>query len=1080
MKKIAFLLYLSILATIVVAQDYRKEFISPTDDLRPLIIWQWMDGLVTKEAITKDLEAFKAAGLAGVQNFQIGGDRQIRVGDPTCAIGSEKWKGMMRWAMDECQRLGLTFGTHNCPGWSSSAYPTVTPEYSMQKLIFSETKMPDVNVTKGKIKQQKVTITLPRPEIDAKYNYYEDICVLALPNDSIIRKESIVNLTEYFDRSSQVVNIPSAVAQGIKGYNILRFGHTTNGKTNQAQAPLSGQGLECDKMRREAVRAFWDAYPQMLIDLAGPHAGKTFNMIEIDSYEAGGQDWSVVLPDEFLKRKKYDIMPYLPYIAGRTIIDSKEESARFKKDLVDVVTSLFAENYYGYMNELVRKTPGMQLMIEPYGTGGQKPFQVLDIHKILREADNAVVATEFWVKPETWGWKDMKRHEQVMRNLQRPLLVAEAFTCWPLHAWKDDPQSLKPICDRAFCHGVNRMMLHAGACNPWTNVEPGMSFGIWGTHFVPNQTWWKAGGARALFDYMARCQSLLQRGVPTKEQWKGTTKFMTYQRTDGDNDILFICNPTNETVSDTISLASIAKGRKLELWDAYNLTMQTIESNDMILSIEPNGSRFVIASGIEQSIETCYAENQLLTSEPESSESKIELNKGWKVAFHYKDADDITVAADTLFDWTSSSNADIRYFSGTATYTNSFTIKKIKADSRFVISLGEVKNLASLTVNGKSFPILWKVPFLLDITSAVRKGKNIISIDVTNLWPNRMIGDEQEPDDIEWSEPLTYTYAPGSPTAGRYMAKLPEWLSNGTPRPSKGRKTVGCFKFFTKDSPLLPSGLLGPVEVIQTYGNTQKTVDLIIFMGQSNMAGRGVVNAKHPEDAPDVIHGAAMEFRAYSDTTQLYPVTKLFGKTEDNPDGINDHQKKSGGMVPAFVNACYGKTKTPIIAVSASEGGTRTAQWQSGGQRLKDAKKRFTTACRWLDRNGYRVRHKVMVWAQGESDADNHVTPEEYKQNLRRIVDEMKSVGVEHCFLVRIGKYNGGNKSLSYEPIQQAQVDFCKEIKDCTMASLILDSFKENGMMKDAFHYYQDAYNIVGEDAGLNTGQQLNALRSLK
>ena len=634
-----------------------------------------------------------------------------------------------------------------------------------------------------------------------------------------------MNLTEYFDRSSQVVNIPSAVAQGIKGYNILRFGHTTNGKTNQAQAPLSGQGLECDKMRREAVRAFWDAYPQMLIDLAGPHAGKTFNVIEIDSYEAGGQDWSVVLPEEFRKRKKYDIIPYLPYIVGRSVIDSKDESVRFKKDLVDVATSLFAENYYGYMNELARKTPGMQLMIEPYGTGGQKPFQVLDIYKILREADNAVVATEFWVKPD-WGWKDMKRHEQVMRSLQRPLLVAEAFTCWPLHAWKDDPQSLKPICDRAFCHGVNRMMLHAGACNPWTNVEPGMSFGIWGTHFVPNQTWWKAGGARALFDYMARCQSLLQRGVPTKEQWKGTTKFMTYQRTDGDNDILFICNPTNEMVSDTISFTPIAKGRKLEIWDAYNLTMQAIESNDMVLSIEPNGSRFVIASGMEPSIETSYAENLLLTSEP-GSNSKIELNKGWKVTFHYKDANDVTLASDTLFDWTSSSNADIRYFSGTATYTNSFTIKNIKNNSRFIVSLGEVKNLASIMVNGKSFPILWKAPFLLDVTSAIRKGKNAISIDVTNLWPNRMIGDEQEPDDIEWSEPLTYTFAPGSPTAGRYMAKLPEWLSNGTPRPSKGRKTVGCFKFFTKDSPLLPSGLLGPVEIIQTFGNKPKPIDLI-------------------------------------------------------------------------------------------------------------------------------------------------------------------------------------------------------------------------------------------------------------
>ena len=815
MKKIACLFLVCVSAVMAVAQGYRNDFISPTDGQRSLIIWQWMDGLVSKEAITKDLEAFKAAGLSGVQNFQIGGDQQSRVGDPTCAIGSEKWKSMMRWTMDECQRLGLTFGTHNCPGWSSSAYGTVTPEYSMQKLVFSETKMPDTAVGKGKKKPIFISVALPRPKVDEKYNYYEDICLLALPDDSIVMKENIIDLTQYFDKASQIANIPSALAKDISGYSLLRFGHTTNGKTNEAQAPLSGQGLECDKMNRVAVKAFWDAYPQMLIDIAGPHAGKTFNIIEIDSYEAGGQDWSVVLPDEFLKRKKYDILPYLPYIVGRNIIGSKEESARFKKDLVDVVTSLFAENYYGYMNQLARKTSGMQLMIEPYGTGGQKPFQVLDINKILKEANSAVIATEFWVKPETWGWKDMKRHEQVMRNLQRPLLVAEAFTCWPLHAWKDDPQSLKPICDKAYCNGVNRMMLHAGACNPWTNVEPGMSFGIWGTHFVPNQTWWKAGGARALFDYMARCQSLLQRGVPTKQQWKGTDKFMTYQRTDGDNDILFLCNPTNESVSDTIRLASVAKGRKLEIWDAYNLTMQKIDDRPMILSIEPYGSRFIIISDTETSSETPRPENQLLTSLP-TSDGRTEIDKGWKVAFHYKDADDIIVDNDTLFDWTTSSDSNVRYFSGTATYSNSFTIKKLKKDARYIISLGQVKNLASVTVNGKPFPTLWKAPFLLDITSAIHKGINTISIDVTNLWPNRMIGDEQEPDDIEWSAPLTYTYAPGSPTAGRYMAKIPEWLSNGTPRPSKGRKTVGCFKFFTKESPLLPSGLLGSIELLTT------------------------------------------------------------------------------------------------------------------------------------------------------------------------------------------------------------------------------------------------------------------------
>lgn len=77
-----------------------------------------------------------------------------------------------------------------------------------------------------------------------------------------------------------------------------------------------------------------------------------------------------------------------------------------------------------------------------------------------------------------------------------------------------------------------------------------------------------------------------------------------------------------------------------------------------------------------------------------------------------------------------------------------------------------------------------------------------------------MIGDEREPDDIEWSEPFHYSYAPGNPVAGRFIKSIPDWLRDGTPRPSKGRKTVGCFKFFTADSPLLPSGQTGPVELI--------------------------------------------------------------------------------------------------------------------------------------------------------------------------------------------------------------------------------------------------------------------------
>lgn len=786
---------------------YRDGFLNPSDENRPLIIWQWMDGLVTKEGITKDLEAFKAAGLAGVQNFQIGGDRQSLVGDPTCAIGSDKWKAMMRWAMEECKRLGLSFGTHNCPGWSSSAYGNVTPEYSMQKLVYSETMFD----------ARKKMMILPRPEVDSKYNYYEDVAVLAMPADSTVNKNNIIDITEFMNADG-VLTIPRQMAAVMKTHPVvLRFGHTTNGKTNEAQSPVSGQGLECDKMRREAVKHFWDGYPQMLIDIAGDMAGNTFNRIEIDSYEAGGQDWSVVLPEEFRSRKGYDLMPYLPAIVGRAIIGSKEENARFIKDFTDVLTSLFAENYYGYMTELVEQTPGLKLMIEPYGTGGQKPFRVLDIYKILKHSPNAIIATEFWVKPN-WGWKDMIGHEKVMRNTQRTMLVAEAFTCWPLHAWKDGPQSLKPICDRAFCTGVNRMMLHAGAANPWPNVEPGMSFGIWGTQFVPGQTWWKAGGARALFDYMARCQSLLQRGVPAKDQIHITDRFKTYRRTDGANDILFICNPTDNTVADTLRLAYLAGDRSMELWDPYSVTMNSLpEKDNIIITIEPNGSRFIIisrqAQAMTEVIKEKTAENALLTDSNNAFAESIMLDKGWSLSFP-SDKEPTTIITDTLFDWTSSSMPELKYFSGTATYTRTVTLKKKQLNGRrAVLSLGKVKNMATVRVNGKGFPVMWKAPFLLDITSALRNGNNTIEIDVTNLWPNRMIGDEHEPDDIEWSEPFIYSYAPGSPVAGRFMKSIPDWLRNGTPRPSKGRKTVGCFKFFTADSPLLPSGLLGPVSI---------------------------------------------------------------------------------------------------------------------------------------------------------------------------------------------------------------------------------------------------------------------------
>ena len=769
---------------------FNEMAITPQDQHKPLIIWQWMDGLVTKEGITRDLEAFKEAGLAGMQNFQIGGPQQMRIGNPENAIGSENWKNLLRWTLDECERLGLTFGTHNCPGWSSSAYPSVTPELSMQKLVFSETP-----VMKGKRK-----LTLPVPETDPAWNYYEDVAVFAIPSDSTATLSQIVNLTEFFDPKTETLSLPKKLRLPDDA-SILRIGQTTNGKTNEAQAPETGRGLECDKMSRKAVKAFWDGYPSMVIETAGRHAGKTLTHIEIDSYEAGGQTWSQALPEEFMNRKGYDIMPYLPYMAGRLKeIDGEENTKRFLKDWADAVTDCVAENYYGYMTRLANEA-GVKMMIEPYGTGGQKPFRIIDFEKIVNASEGADIATEFWQDPPRWGWKDIVGHERSMRKLGKPLLIAEAFTCWPLKAWSDSPADIKKTCDKAFCSGVNRMMLHAGAANPWPDVEPGMSFGIWGTQFVPGQTWWKAGGAKELFGYMTRCQALLQKGIPAPEQLPTMEQFLTYRRTDGDTDIIFLSNQ-----SDSISAGTVPfdpKGRSVEVFDPYSQKKYSIASGKPLeIEIEPFGSRFLIIHP---------GKSHLPQKQEWSSTGTIPIEGTWTISF--PEIGDVDSAS--LFSWPESDRQDIKYFSGTANYAIPFDIEKeqIREGERMLLSLGEVKDMASVKVNGIRMPLTWKAPYECDITDAVKAGENLLEIEVTNLWPNRMIGDELEPDDLEWSEPLIYDYAPGKPRAGCYLTSNPDWLRNGTERPSKGRKTVGCFKFFTADSPLLPSGLLGPVAI---------------------------------------------------------------------------------------------------------------------------------------------------------------------------------------------------------------------------------------------------------------------------
>jgi hypothetical protein len=119
-------------------------------------------------------------------------------------------------------------------------------------------------------------------------------------------------------------------------------------------------------------------------------------------------------------------------------------------------------------------------------------------------------------------------------------------------------------------------------------------------------------------------------------------------------------------------------------------------------------------------------------------------------------------------------------------------------------------------LNGVAFPSLWKKPYRLEVTSALHAAENVLEIEVTNLWPNRLIGDEQQPDDSEWGETKTFTYVDPPVAIGRPLLREPDWLRRRAPRPASGRYTFSTFKFFTKETSLLKSGLVGPVALEMT------------------------------------------------------------------------------------------------------------------------------------------------------------------------------------------------------------------------------------------------------------------------
>jgi hypothetical protein len=742
----------------------------------------------------------------------------------------------------------------------------------------------------------------------------EPFATPAVSASAAIRKDDIVDLTPKIHPDGTLEWTPP---QG--DWVVLRFGYSLTGVTNHPASP-EGTGLEVDKLSREDVKQYMNAYLDSYQSAVGSLMGKRGLQYAIsDSWEAGTANWTDDMIAEFSKRRGYDPRPWLPVLAGR-VIESSQSSDRFLWDYRKTLGDLLAEYHYDQITAILHER-GMGHYGESHEEGRAFIGDGMEVKR-----SNDVPMSAMWtqrpgVNKDLYGYNaDIRESASVAHIYGQNLVAAESMTA-SLGAWAWSPATLKPTADKEMAMGLNRFVIHTSVHQPLLDKKPGLALGPFGQWFTRNETW--AEQATPWVQYLARSCYLLQQGrfaadiayfygedtnltalfgkkgsdVPegygfdyvnadalihklsvvdgqlatesgmryrvlaldphsehmslpvlrkirdlvqvgavvagpkptdtpslsddpkefkaiVDELWgsgneershgkgkvypgdklaevlaalriapdfeyikpQNDTEVLFVHRKTGEGDLYYVDNrqDRNEDLDATFRVA----GKEPEIWHADTGVTEAASfriangRTTVSLHLEPWGTVFVIFRN---------AARNPTRSLPKITDSSLTTLDGpWELSFQADRGAPAKIALDRLISWSDHADEGVKYFSGTGTYTRTIQASQdwFQGGTRLSIDLGEVKNLAEVSVNGKPLGIVWKTPYRVDVTDVLKPGANTVEIKVTNPWVNRIIGDRQPN--------VTKTYTFTSP------------------------------KFYKADSKLVPSGLLGPVQVIRS------------------------------------------------------------------------------------------------------------------------------------------------------------------------------------------------------------------------------------------------------------------------
>ena len=496
-----------------------SEFQTVPDDCRPWAYYFWIKGNVTKESITADLTRMKELGFGGVLVFDSRGyheDAKDHVPVPVPIRNefmSVPWQDLIVHLVAEADRLGMkvSLNLSNTGGYLRG--PWDFAEKGPRTLITS-TFVPNP--------AKPVKLRLLKPVYQ---RYYKDAALLAIQVDRQLPptegfgplvpaappKEGAPRVLQVRDISDQLKKgeLEWTPPEGETGWLVVRFGSVVIGETGSV-----------DILNPEIIAAYYDKMAGTIqrraaetADETGTPIGKSLVSFYNVSWEGGNPNWTDGFDKFFAEKRGYDLLPYLPVLAGLTAADA-ETNRRFMVDFHKTVADAFCENCYRKIGELCHRD-GKIWHSEDGGPWNRQAPMFVDADMLTFWGQNDIPQGEFWVdarfEPKPEG--NTKFAASASHIYGHGLTSLEAFTHMTRH-WTLYPALLKPAADLNLIDGGNMFIWHTYTAPVPEAGKPGIEY-FAGTHINSNVTW--QGDVGPFLNYIGRCQAMLRTGLYTAD-----------------------------------------------------------------------------------------------------------------------------------------------------------------------------------------------------------------------------------------------------------------------------------------------------------------------------------------------------------------------------------------------------------------------------------------------------------------------------------------------------------------------------------------------------------------------------------